>query len=73
MWEFIDTGESNRAPRLLTIFIGGARIFQRGGLTVSKWGYSPDCHVDFHAVFLILKKSWKNYDQDILKHFRHRL
>jgi len=23
---------------------GVARIFQRGGHTVSKWGYSPDCH-----------------------------
>ena len=26
------------------IIRGVARIFQRGGHTVSKWGYSPDCH-----------------------------
>ena len=25
-------------------FRGVARIIQRGGYTVSKWGYSPDCH-----------------------------
>ena len=30
---------------------GVARIFQRGGHTVSKWGYSPDCHVDLHSMF----------------------
>ena len=30
---------------------GVARIFQRGGQTVSKWGYSLGCHVDLDAVF----------------------
>ena len=30
--------------------------FSKGGHTVSKSGYSPDCHVDLHAVFLIKKK-----------------
>ena len=41
------------------LFIGVARIFQRGGDTVTKWEYSPDCHVDLHAVFLIKKKKSK--------------
>ena len=49
--------------------IGIARIYQRGGHTVSKWGYSPDSHVDLHAMFFI-KKSLKigpfNYGQDIV-------
>ena len=47
-----------------------ARIFQRGGHTVSKWGYSADCHVDLHAMFLIKKKDSKkgplSYGQDIV-------
>lgn len=34
-----------------------ARIFERGGHSVSKGGYSPDCHVNLHAVFLIKKKT----------------
>ena len=40
---------------------------------MSKWGDSPDCHVDLHVVFLILKKSLKkgpfNYGQDIVMAF----
>ena len=28
----------------LCLLRGVARIFQMGGHTVSKWGYSPDCH-----------------------------
>ena len=33
------------------LFRGVDKIFQRGGHTVSKRGYSPDCHVDLHALF----------------------
>ena len=32
------------------IYRGVARIFQRGGHR----GYSPDCHVDLHAVHVLL-------------------
>ena len=55
--------------------LGVARVLQRGGggHTVSKWGYSPDCHVDLQAVFLIKKKVSKkglcNYGQDIVMEF----
>ena len=31
---------------------GVARIFQRGGHR----GYSPDCHVDLHAVHVVLSR-----------------
>ena len=47
--------------------------FSKGGHTVSKWGYSPDCCVDLHAVFFILRKVFKkglfNYGQDIVMAF----
>ena len=40
---------------------------------MSKCGYSPDCHVDLHAVFFIKKKVLKkgpfNYGQDIVMAF----
>ena len=55
------------------IFHRRSQDFSKGGLTVSKWGYSPDCHVDLHAVLLIqtkvLKKGPFNYGQDIVMAF----
>ena len=49
-----------------THIIGVARIFQRGGHSVSKWGYSPECHVDSKK---FLKKRLFNYGQDIVTAF----
>ena len=55
------------------IFHRRSQDFSKGGHTVSKWGYSPDCHVDLHAVLLIqtkvLKKGPFNYRQDIVMAF----
>ena len=44
---------------------------------MSKLGYSPDCHVDLHAVFFILKKVLKKGSLTMAKisswHFCHLL
>ena len=48
LWNWFVSSESNCMVKycisFVSLFRDVARIFQRGGHTVSKWGYSPDCH-----------------------------
>ena len=46
-------------------FTGGSQDFQRRGHTVSNRGYSPDCHVDLHTLFLINVTKEKAYKERV--------
>ena len=40
---------------------GCSQDFSKGGYTVSNRGYSLDCHVDLHAMFILMLQIKKTY------------